>query len=340
MKADPNISLLRGAAILSVLLNHYLNDYVPVDATGYANGCIAIFFFLSGKLSSASINRNPAPLTVASIARYYLKRALRIYPLLWLFLAINPNNVDHGQLSWSGLAITDLPWFVSAMVHCYLCCLPFFGIRRISDPASRVLAFVVFSIGLIVAFDILLPSTPPFVYRGVPGGHLLLFGFGVAVQDMSVPEWLRRNTGRVAAVLAFAVSVYATRLRLDTFALSPILTGLSLTLATAILCSAFTAPANPTSPPVKQVRIPHVALAQLGDYSYGVYLFHMMYFNGLAALGLLKRGSVSSALYALALFPLFFMSVRLVEDASNAAARVLFSRIAGGPDNGVSRHGA
>ena len=81
-RQNPALDLLRVLAAAMVLAVH-AGQVAGLDAVTRvgANG-VLLFFILSGCLTMASLDRNPAP------GRYYAGRARRILPLYWLVLAV------------------------------------------------------------------------------------------------------------------------------------------------------------------------------------------------------------------------------------------------------------
>lgn len=79
---------LRGLAALAVMLGHTLNFYIMPDwffqAAHILNGraAVVLFFILSGFVLTRAL-RNPA-LDGRSLAQFYLRRTMRIYPAIWL----------------------------------------------------------------------------------------------------------------------------------------------------------------------------------------------------------------------------------------------------------------
>lgn len=121
-------SYLKGFAICSVIVVHYINYYYYSLLVGYANGVISIFFMLSGYGLFHSLQKDfgSDKITWQTLARYFYKRATRIFPLYWLallltlliyqsplslnlFLAVRPFDNNY-----------TLYWFIQAIVQCYL----------------------------------------------------------------------------------------------------------------------------------------------------------------------------------------------------------------------------
>jgi peptidoglycan/LPS O-acetylase OafA/YrhL len=77
---------LKGLAVISVLINHYLNMNMQGDCKGFANLIIAIFFIVSGYGIYCSLEhlvRNDK-LTFKLVTTFYCTRIIRIFPLYWV----------------------------------------------------------------------------------------------------------------------------------------------------------------------------------------------------------------------------------------------------------------
>ena len=73
---------LKGIAITSVLINHYLNNYVQGDSSGFANLWISVFFILSGYGLFHSFSQHKIEsFTKKNLKTFYINRFLRIFPL-------------------------------------------------------------------------------------------------------------------------------------------------------------------------------------------------------------------------------------------------------------------
>lgn len=78
---------LKGFAIASVLINHYVNAYLSDNLLGYANGIISLFFVSSGYGAAHSLKKYDK-INLPAVLDYYARRALRIYPLFWVSLLL------------------------------------------------------------------------------------------------------------------------------------------------------------------------------------------------------------------------------------------------------------
>lgn len=83
MKRLPALDVLRGIAILMVLIHHYVPEQMTIPLLWSG---VDMFFVLSGFLISGILLDNAGALNY--FAAFYLRRAARILPLYWIILAL------------------------------------------------------------------------------------------------------------------------------------------------------------------------------------------------------------------------------------------------------------
>ena len=120
-------NILKGIAILTVLINHYLNRYTTFESGGFANTVVAIFFLLSGYGIFISFKKRATDtdevFSFKSIVTFYISRFARIFPLFWIALVIEAliaNSFQPTLLSFLGFEAGRHYWFVSSILQCYL----------------------------------------------------------------------------------------------------------------------------------------------------------------------------------------------------------------------------
>jgi len=98
---------LRGLAILIVFLSHTANNHVPlisfVDFTGVGKSGVYLFFTLSAfLLTSSFVMLAHKAFSLRALANYFLRRLLRIYPLLilLLLLALGTTHFARNLRAW------------------------------------------------------------------------------------------------------------------------------------------------------------------------------------------------------------------------------------------------
>ena len=303
----PNMSeldVLRGIAILLVLFHHgFGSRYGLAGLTGFAKlfvfptvyGWIGVnlFFALSGFLITGILLDSKHD--VAYYRRFYIRRALRILPpyyLLLLILCLFGDYVIRGStsLSWGFLGLSSIYlsnvvvlfgfpmqfpilWSLAVEEHFYLL-LPVL-VRNLSRRSVGICSTLVCLGGLGA-------RCAAFRLGKDPGGHYTwLVADGLAFGSL-LAVLLRGRIGTrkgafwisIAATTAALLLGLGTRLlklplfsgAFDITAINLTCTGLvsiSLWLGTGRLCNLFQRP----------------LLAFFGYISYGLYLFHMLFFN-------------------------------------------------------------
>ncbi|WP_437680147.1 acyltransferase family protein [Sorangium sp. So ce131] len=336
---ENNFDLVRILAALQVALFH-ASAHMKVPPEGvWAHLAevlrvfpgVPIFFVVSGFLISASYERNP------DLRSYFRARLLRIYPALWVCLAISlavagafgflPPDVvlsPHfaawlaGQITLvqfynppflRGFGVGVLNgslWTIPVELTFYVCVPALYGAlvhgraRRTSNALLGLVALASFAVGYAMstgAFD------PPEAMRTklvqvTLAPHLYMFLLGVLAQrNWDVVERLLRGRFLLWIVLYTAL---ALALRQEILG-GPLLTALArVMLAATVLSGAFSAP-----------WLSARALRHQ-DISYGFYLYHMVIINVLVELGLVGRPSYVLAALGVAVIAAF-ASWRLVE---------------------------
>ncbi len=311
---------LKGFAIIFVMADHFAGQFLSRDygwINGYANGFIAIFFLFSGYGLFYSFEKRfrqgPA---LKALGRYFLDRAVRIYPLYWLSLLIAPlvfpGNFEvlhetRGILIYLGLPFLGAPWlywFMTALFQCYLLAPLFYLVLKklplwLSLAGAGLLVLISTPLSLVPAAQI-----DPLEYRYFLGAHLILFALGMTL-PAAVSRYRHKvnNTLLAGSLVAFFVSVYFTRTQSDVFNQShvifiPLMVWSAFALGLAWLSIG---PALPLQD----------VFGTLGKHTYSLYLFHIPFYGLLADLGLLKNNQLSSIEIIIVLLPLFiFLCIR------------------------------
>jgi peptidoglycan/LPS O-acetylase OafA/YrhL len=296
----PCLDGVRAIAFLMVFLNHMEIAHPNFGVTG-----VAIFFFLSGYLITTLLRREFAAKGSISFSAFYTRRAFRIWPLLYLTMAIagvlsalhwisggyTPGSLAMflGQISNyyidrhgagvypGGLGVL---WSLCVEEHFYLIFpLLFLFLQRYS---RRVQAGV---IGGLCALDFvwreimyhLLHATPDRVYCGTDTRYDgILFGCFLAVAFNplfeAAPRWFLRRP-RLYASLGLVVLLAADHVRLIENSSSLYsLVGLSLIPIFWLML------AKPEDPSVAWLEWPWIR--QLGIWSYCLYLIHSVFIDG------------------------------------------------------------
>ncbi len=325
---------IKGFAIVTVLVDHYSGQFLSHYygwIGDYANGFIAVFFFLSGYGLFYSFEKRFAITSgKVAVARYFVDRALRILPFYWLSLYIAPwifpGNFEilhrpGGWLIYLGLPFMGAPWlywFLTALFQCYLAApLLYFILKRI--PLWTFLSALAGLALIALPFSLLLPFTHAvdvLEYRYFLGAHLILFALG-----MASPAIVARMTGRVSrpmlaeSLAALLLTVYLTRTGDDIFYKSHIAL-IPLMILSTFVTGVVWLSLSPSMPFQK-------VLATLGMHSYPIYLFHIPFFGLLLNFGLLKNNDPMSIVTIIVLIPIFLYLCIKAEEVFVRASRMM-----------------
>ena len=297
LRTFPGLDALRGLSILGVVWHHTgeLVPSLPLTLRGFLG--VDVFFVLSGFLIVTLLLRERDRHGRISLRDFYLRRALRIFPLyygvlaglaalLWLVPGFSLAGSFWRDLpalllylsNWVGVTgLLSVTWSLAAEEQFYLLWPP---IERWLGRAWLPLWVLAIAVNQLASFRLLDPLLPP--------GHrhadleilqttftpiLLGVGLAHALHDRRSYErlaaWLVRpwvRLGLLATILAVAHGVQD-------------LSGwprLALHLAMAASLGAWVvAPARPRGPLARLARDEGL-LARLGRVSYGVYLLHLL----------------------------------------------------------------
>jgi len=110
----PQLDGLRGLAILIVVAGHVIHHNFGVPAGGHLGGLgVLLFFVLSGFLITGLLDREKDQTGSIVLSRFYFRRALRLFPALFFFLAVV-------GLLIKVRVITDTPWYAVAACLIYV----------------------------------------------------------------------------------------------------------------------------------------------------------------------------------------------------------------------------
>jgi len=116
-KRNTGLDVVRGLAILLVLISHSIiyGDY-PDSVKNCALNCgycgVTLFFVLSGFLITGILIKEEAEFCKISLYNFYWRRALRLFPALWIYIATV-------YIIWSLGLIDDHPWhsFITSLFY-------------------------------------------------------------------------------------------------------------------------------------------------------------------------------------------------------------------------------
>lgn len=323
MNSRQTTNWFKGAAILAVIISHYFQYYTTPNLDGwvieYANGLIFFFFIFSGFGIYHSMERRFSNgISASSLKKYYLDRALRIFPLYWIALFIVPwfqsqqfySKLHHlnGIIYYTGFPAAQAPgiyWFITSIIQCYLLSPLFFiaikkwGIKRFLISCGCFTLILIPISFMVFSGHLNLPNflKYPFEYRFFFGAHLLLFGLGMIIAIFS-PSLFKSGKMLFLFFVILSLSIYFTRYKDMLFhdsasIIAPVFIGSSF-----LFCLNFL---------VRKARLPFKFLSLLGIYSYPLYLFHLPFYGLLDRLGLLRHDSIYGAIVILLFSPIFML---------------------------------
>lgn len=324
-------AFLKGLAILSVIINHFLNIYITDHFQGLANGFIAIFFVLSGYGLYCSQSRD-AQGSRSQLSDYYLKRILRIYPLYWASLIFTAWSRNDWQIMSSFLlpdsSIQIIYWFLNALIQCYLVAPLFFLLARRLNPPIFLLVnlaalFIINGLLHVSGFE---SGFLVLKYRFVGAGHLFLFSMGILIAKLRANQLLIQSSPRAVTIFSFLffLSMMVVSRKPYIYGKYPgVLFSLLFLFSVALFCFFTLQHKNE-----HQHLFPMKLFRLMGGYSFSLYLFHLDYFRVLYANGLFQTGLSYGIIFVVMLFPLFFMICLILEQMLRRSTDWTYLRMA------------
>jgi len=321
-KSDREASaILKGIAILTVLINHYISYYTDLKIGGFANTVVVIFFFLSGYGIFCSFENKFGDqlLSGRNILAFYMSRAVRIFPLFWLALYLQSQitATNYPNLSFLGIEAEGHYWFISAILQCYI----FTPILYIFIKRNKHIAFlsITFLFGIAVLFtrnnfigesflaSFHLMAKP---YLEIYFLHTYLFFLGMCTQSFGLTNrgqnQLKHNPHKWQYInFTLIILVAFVYIYLEKYVLNlPLVLGIALLLASCIYG---------LRNKISETILPFKVLGFLGRHSFSIYLFHISYYFLLAGLKLLDNQETNSFIVIVVMFPCFLLICVLLE---------------------------
>jgi peptidoglycan/LPS O-acetylase OafA/YrhL len=310
---------------------------------------VSVFFVLAGYGAFFSLKKRLGGEGGAggkkAIWRYYLDRALRIYPSYWVALLLTAGYFPEYEMLhdfdlytvavYLGVPFVNAPgifWFVPAIIFCYILAPAIYALlARVG--VGRYLAILAATIPVSLAVTILyLSSADPdadiftwsnlniLFYKDYFLSTVLLFSMGVVISPISswrgighrIEAWSKALI--LPALLLFVVMLYLTR---DSYSfydqgydpalilIAPVFIASCFALCLLVIKS------NMSLPYSRVTAIP-------GRYSYQLYLFHMLYIALLARFDLIKDNDLWSFMVFLGLLPLVLLIFMGIDYAFNS----------------------
>jgi len=314
----PVTDTLKGIAISAVLINHYVNMHVSVDAAGFANLFIALFYMASGYGLYYSLSKALADETAFSkkaLFLFYRDRAIRILPLFWIALLVSRIPSPWAYL---GLDAPDHFWFIPTLLQCYvLAPLIFSGMRK--NKAALITIVVLAFAGINCLAELghagyLIVTLMGFLHtwwRGLYFIYILLFTFGIWLPYFLNPTRIKHPLFAKLAFCLLLASTLGFMILLKYYVQNRLFFGILPLAALALLF-------------IHAIRytISFRVFAYLGSISYSIYLFHILYFKAIDGIGFAGRPLADLAI-CIVLFPLFLYGCSKSEELGKFIAQKL-----------------
>jgi peptidoglycan/LPS O-acetylase OafA/YrhL len=304
----PELDVLRFLAFLAVFIHHalpreisfYVNGGLPpalaellVTAKNAGAYGVDLFFVLSAYLITELLLREHASRGSFSISNFYVRRALRIWPLYFVFLAITvlvvptilPDDafgtmyivsfalfVGNWVCAANGIpfSVASPLWSISVEEQFYLAWPPLLrlvGIKRIKQLAIALLAVALTTRILLATYSVAHPAVWCNTIARLDSIALgALLAIALAGRAPQIKTVARLLLGGLALVILLLVAKY-----LDQDGPTSVLTYLATALASLMLLVA----ALRSEAKFLLVR-PFSWLVYLGRISYGLYVFHLL----------------------------------------------------------------
>jgi peptidoglycan/LPS O-acetylase OafA/YrhL len=278
-KRNQSLDVLRGIAILLVMLHHFpMRPGNLLDSVGWCG--VDLFFVLSGFLISGLLFREYAASGTIDVKRFLLRRGMKIWPAFYVYLTILAIPIlylrDWKSVAASALFVTNFQlhvagaldhiWSLSVEEHFYLLLplLLFFLVKRnrigLVPWIAGIVAIVSFSLRVLIS--------------GVPASRLSFCRFdslfaGVLLSYLyhCSPDhfrWISRTRNLAIAAVIVPAAFLGPELFRRTFGFTFLAIGFSIVLAWSV----------DRRPRTLAGRSSSAVLARVGFYSYSIYLWH------------------------------------------------------------------
>jgi peptidoglycan/LPS O-acetylase OafA/YrhL len=341
----PCLAGIRASAVLLVLLAHSDLTKEYTGGTG-----VSIFFFLSGYLITTLLEREFAATGTISVRSFYIRRFFRIFPPLYLMIAVGCIATSTGLTSgtvtphavlaaagfWGNYFMLDphhtwpdgfgVLWSLAVEEHFYLVFpLLYLAISRWSLRGKVTLLSILCGVALLWRLTLVFAwHQDKRLYLATDTRFdAILIGCILALVYPSLRAANPRLFTSRGAAWVTALSIVGVLLWEH---VPPIKGPLAYTLTSASLLPIFAyILANPKKPSVRWLD--NRILARIGVLSYSVYLFHMMCNSAVAHRTHLSRPL--SALLAIPLYLLIALAIeRFVDKPSHRLRQRLLKRLA------------
>lgn len=303
---------LKGIAIIAVLVNHYLNQYVSGDYGGFAYLFLSVFFFLSGYGIYISFEeRSLKKITTGIIITNFYNRVIKIFPLFWIALCLQSyiTGFSYPPISYTGFYAVGHYWFIPFILHCYIAS-PFLYMLLKKGVIKTIIAAGIFLILVNIFYGkSIFPETIStfirfnFFYGKICLFHVYLFLLGMSFGMLSkhfhiVPNKIKKykRSYHIFWSLWFSIAFVMIAIRYSDKQLffSPTMT---LIISAAIITASIYSISQ-----LIEIKIFKV----IGFISYSLYLFHMSYYSLLSKSGFFNKDSLLGVVCTISLLPLLY----------------------------------
>ena len=297
---------IKGICIIDICWHHLIYNNFPNDFSYLGHQVVVFFFILSGYGIYKSIDANPVVVSSASqLMTYLLKRAIRIYPLYWLWI-VTSYDIDKLTLGDFLLVSLNNPpvWFLNTIIYCYIVSPLFYLISKRTGYYSLII-YTLLLLAINAILDILrIPITLCTAYCKVYFFYLFFFGCGMAIAN---PVRLHIKQRIYICILFITILIYVfSALQVSMFSLSifklqqvriyyfPVNPYVFLFAITSIFLTFILLNG---SPPL----FLHKYILYFGKYSLSIYLFHGYYVQYIVSM----TGNDQPFIFYFAIFVLF-----------------------------------
>lgn len=269
---------LKGIAIFTVLINHYLNLNTLKDSSGFASAWISIFFIMSGYGVYHSLSiRSSGDAGLKKIwGSFYRDRAIRIFPLLWIAWIIQLAINKGGMSGWTiiGIHAQGHYWFISAILECYaIAPLLYYGTKKSKWTMIAGVSIAVAAINFWIRLGY--PSQwlttamrfPHIPYRTVYLLNIVLFLFGMIMPYMFSHAHAFHRRWHTLLFWVSGIAILCFMLVLKFLVLNDLLFRLAPIPIIALFCVF-----------ALQYQMHNSFCEYLGRLSYPIYLFHISFY--------------------------------------------------------------
>ncbi len=324
-KTIKTTNTLKGIAISTVVINHYLNLNVRGDSTGFANAWIAIFFFLSGYGLYYSLTQHNFHNSFNEYILFYYKRIVRIFPLLWLAWLIEL-LIRKGNISFwipTGIHASEHYWFIPAILQCYLVApVIYLAIKKrpIISISILMILIVLINYFLYFRYSILLTKIANFInarWRWVYFLNILVFAYGMLFAFFNKNITTKKG-GFIHYCIFWILILLITILMvfLKVYSHNKYIIEIAFQIAPIVMILLLCVWAL-------NFLIANAIFEYLGRISYSIYLFHMSYYLLISNIGSFTENSIKELITTVAFFPIFIFACEYFEKMGNYFNRKL-----------------